>query len=346
MTDYFRPLVQSGPRRPEAALPLAGGPLWFTEVEHITRSDPRGRILPASELPGDVRRDLTGARPDVAGLSMSAPRIMGILNVTPDSFSDGGQHKVPALAAAHAGRMIEAGADIIDIGGESTRPGAETIPTETEIARVLPAVQAIRSAHPRIPISIDTRKSTVAHAAHVSQPRGIDLINDVSGFTFDRGLSEFAARMDLPVCVMHARGDPETMHLDPRYDDVLLDVYDFLAGQIALLVGAGIPRERIVADPGIGFGKTITHNLAILQNMSLFHALGVPVLLGASRKGFIGRITGETVAERRVAGSVAVALSAVAQGVQIVRVHDVAETRQALDLWQAVTAGEWHGSGA
>lgn len=344
MSEYFRPLVQSGTVRPDDAVPLAGGALWFNRVERIVRGGGTPEIIAPQDLPGAVHDRLTRARVSIRGMQFDRPQIMGILNVTPDSFSDGGSHNVPARAAAFADWMIEAGADIIDIGGESTRPGAQAVPAEAEAARVVPVVRAIRSRHPDVPISIDTRKTSVAHAAHSAQMHGVDMINDVSGFTYDETLAHFAKTMNLPVCIMHARGDPETMHLNPRYDDVLLDVYDFLAAQLAMMTELGISRDCIVVDPGIGFGKNTEHNLRLLNRLSIFHGLGVPLLVGASRKGFIGKIGQQPVAEKRIPGSVAVALAAVAQGAQILRVHDVAETRQALNLWQAIQDGEWHGA--
>ena len=332
MSIYYRPLVQTGPVRPPDALRLAGGACWFNEVEAIRRDGP-SRFLPASDLPGEDRELLTAPRAPVAGMGMDRARIMGILNVTPDSFSDGGAHNRPAAALAHARRMVAAGADIIDVGGESTRPGAQEVPLEAEIARTAPVITAIRS-EMAVPISIDTRKRAVAEAACDA---GAGLVNDVSGFTFDKALAPYCADRDLPVCVMHAQGDPETMQESPRYDDVLLDVYDFLAAQVIMLEGLGIPREQIVVDPGIGFGKTIEHNLRLLSGISLFHGLGCPVLLGASRKGFIRTLSAAEEPQDRMPGSLAVALAAVAQGVQILRVHDVMETVRALALWDAVT---------
>ena len=232
--------------------------------------------------------------------------------------------------------MTAAGADMIDVGGESTRPGAAFVPVEDEIARTAPAIAAI-SAELSVPISIDTRKTAVAQAA-VSA--GAALINDVSGFTFDAGLAPLAASQNTPVCVMHAQGDPATMQQNPQYEDVLLDVYDFLETQIEHLQSLGIPRESIVVDPGIGFGKTQAHNLALLARLSLFHSLGCAILLGVSRKRFIGTIGKAPLADKRAPGSIAVALAGIAQGAQIIRVHDVEETRQALSLWQAVTTGD------
>lgn len=331
MTEYYRPLAQNGPARPEDALPLAGGSLWFTHAEALGR-DGGAELVAASEIPGDALARLTFTRLPVAGLDMSLPQIMGILNVTPDSFSDGGQHDAPDVAVAAALEMVTAGAAMIDIGGESTRPGAAEVPEAEEIARTAPVIAAIR-ARVDIPISIDTRKLRVASAAVEA---GANLVNDVSGLTFDPMLAPYCAGEELPVCVMHSQGDPATMQDDPHYDDVLLDVYDFLEDRIVALEVAGIPRTRILADPGIGFGKTQAHNLALLKNLSIFHGLGCPILLGVSRKGFIGRIGEEPVAARRAPGSIAVGLAALAQGVQILRVHDVRETVQALRLWQAV----------
>ncbi|MDU8927174.1 dihydropteroate synthase [Alisedimentitalea sp. MJ-SS2] len=340
---YFRPLVQTGVIRPDAALSLAGGACWFTQAEEITR-DGGSRIIPARDIPQEQLDRLTVPRASIAGLDFSRPLIMGVLNVTPDSFSDGGDHSAPAQALAHAKHMVGDGADLIDVGGESTRPGALEVPTEAEIARTVPVIAAIRAGLD-LPISIDTRKKLVAQEA---KRAGADIVNDVSGFTFDRDLAPYCAEQDLPVCVMHAQGDPETMQENPRYDDALLDVYDFLAAQVIMLGDLGIPRKKIIVDPGIGFGKRIEHSLRLLNGISLFHGLGCPILLGASRKGFIRTIgvTQDGVEpgiKDRMPGSLAVALTAVAQGVQILRVHDVRETSQGLALWSAVTKGTFEG---
>ncbi|MCM2560715.1 dihydropteroate synthase [Lutimaribacter sp. EGI FJ00015] len=338
MSDYFRPLVQSGPAWPRGALPLVGGPLWFTHAEHLRR-DGLARVVPAEEIPEPLRTYLSAPRLPVAGMAMERPRLMGILNTTPDSFSDGGLFHDHQTAVAHGRAMIAAGADIIDVGGESTRPGAETVPEAEEIARVAPVITALRAEAPT-PISIDTRKAGVARAA---MQAGANLINDVAGFTYDPWLAPFAAEHALPVCVMHAQGDPATMQKNPRYDNVLLDVFDFLHERVQTLIALGIPRGRIVVDPGIGFGKTADHNLALLNGISLFHGLGCPVLLGASRKRFIGTIGNAPEPRDRMPGSVAVALAGMAQGVQILRVHDVAETASAMALWQAVQRGRMTG---
>jgi dihydropteroate synthase len=291
----------------------------------------RAEVILADELPSDALNRLSSARTTIAGLTMDQPQIMGILNVTPDSYSDGGQHNDVDRATSAALRMVEQGASMIDVGGESTRPGAEFIDVDREIDRTAPVIQSIRQ-HSQVPISIDTRKAPVAKAALQA---GADLVNDVAGFTFDPDLAPIAAQAEAPVCVMHAQGDPKTMQDDPHYDNVLLDVYDFLETQIRFLEGVGIPRSQIVTDPGIGFGKTLDHNLTLLQNISLFHGLGCAVLLGASRKRFIGTVGQAPDASDRAPGSIAVALAASAQAVHILRVHDVAETAQALRLWQA-----------
>ena len=335
MTEYYRPLVQIGPVRPDTALQLAGGWGWFTHVEMVSRSK-TSQVIEAAEIPADVLARLTTKRAAVAGLSMDRPQIMGILNVTPDSFSDGGRHSNQYEAVLAGQAMVAAGADIIDVGGESTRPGAELVAVENEIERVAPVIKGLRAAGLRNAISIDTRKAAVAEAAVLA---GATLVNDVSGFTFDAELAPFCHRHQIPLCVMHAQGEPATMHLDPFYDNVLLDVYDVLDRQINLLVESGIPREMILADPGIGFGKTLEHNLALLARISMFHALGTPLLLGVSRKKFIGTIGQTDNTQNRVAGSIAVALAGLAQGVQIIRVHDVAETRQAVSLWHASSFG-------
>jgi dihydropteroate synthase len=331
--DYIRPIVLTDPARPAGAIVLAGGWCWFDRVEVLRRDGPP-RIIPAADLDPAQRARLTDPRADFGGVGMAAPRIMGILNVTPDSFSDGGRFMDPAAALAQARAM--AGADILDIGGESTRPGAMAIDPADEIARTAPVIAAIRSAGIATPISIDTRKAAVAEAALAV---GAAIVNDVAALTYDAGMAGFVAGAQAPIILMHAQGTPQTMQLGPRYDDVLLDVYDFLAARIDAAVAAGIARDRIAIDPGIGFGKTTAHNLALLQRLALFHSLGCPILLGASRKRFIGAISGAEAPDARIPGSLAVALAAVAQGVQMIRVHDVAETRAALALWQAVNGG-------
>lgn len=329
--EYYRPIACDDPCRPDGALPLAGGWCWFAEVELLARGVAPRRVG-VDQLPSELRDRLSAPRAAFGGLAMDRPQIMGILNVTPDSFSDGGRFLAPEAALAQARAMAEA-ADVLDIGGESTRPGAAEVAVSEEVARTAPVIAALREGGLDCPISIDTRKAAVARAALAA---GAGIVNDVAAMGFDPEMASVVAGSGAPIILMHSVGTPATMQDDPRYEDVLLDVYDFLKARIAAAVAAGIALERIMVDPGIGFGKTAEHNLALIRRLSLFHDLGVPVLLGASRKRFIGAIGKESVAERRVAGSLAVALAGVAQGAQVLRVHDAVETRQALRLWQAV----------
>lgn len=332
MKLYYRPIVQTDASRPADALPLAGGWGWFTHAEKLSRQGSLG-LIPARDLPEEVAFRLSAPRPSVAGLDLSRPRIMGILNVTPDSFSDGGRFDAAQAAIARARDLAAAGADILDIGGESTRPGAAEVPVAEEIARTAPVIAALRDGGYRTPVSIDTRKAAVAGAALTA---GADLVNDVTAMDFDPAMAATVAGQGAPVCLMHAQGDPATMQIAPHYEDVLLDVYDYLEARIAATEAAGIPRDRILTDPGIGFGKTIGHNLTLLRGLSLFHGLGCAILLGVSRKGFIGRIGRAPVARDRMPGTLAVTLAGIAQGAQIHRVHDVAEIAQGLRLWTAI----------
>ena len=337
--DYFRPIAQTDPVRPDDAVPLAGGWTWFNHVEHLTRRGSRG-LVPVRALPAATLRRLSAPRSGLAGMALDRPRLMGILNVTPDSFSDGGRFARPEAAIAHARAMAEAGADIIDIGGESTRPGAADVPVDEEIARTAPVIRALRAGGVSVPVSIDTRKAQVARAALAA---GARFVNDVAALTYDPQVAHEAAEANAPLCLMHAQGTPQTMQADPRYDNVLLDVYDFLEAAVARAEAAGIPRSRIVVDPGIGFGKTVAHNLALIRGLSLFHQTGCAVLLGASRKRFIGALGGGAAAgqaDLRMPGTLAVTLAALQQGVQIHRLHDMVEAKQALRLWQAVTLGD------
>lgn len=320
---YYRPLPQAQGGRWR----LASGWTGFSVFERLQRGRPPALTDTA---PPEVISALTTPRAPLLGLSMDRPRLMGIVNATPDSFSDGGTYDALAQASA----LVTAGADILDIGGESTRPGAVEVAEDNEIARILPVIDGMGD---KVPVSVDTRKAAVARAA---LDAGAGMVNDVSGFDFDAGLPAVVAQAGVPVCLMHAQGLPGTMQDDPRYEDVLLDVYDALAARITRAVAAGIRRDRIVIDPGIGFGKTQAHNLAILRRMSLFHGLGCPVLLGVSRKRFIGDIGQAPVPAERVPGTLALTVAAVAQGVQVHRVHDVAEHAQGLRLIAALNDNE------
>jgi len=330
---YFCPVLSHVRRRPHEALSLGGTGLWFSHAIRHRRDAPPEYCV-AGDLPLQWQERLTAPRAPVAGLDMGRTHLMGIVNVTPDSFSDGGRHDTPDRAVAHAKAMHAAGASLLDIGGESTRPGAQTVPEDEEIRRTAPVIERLSEVVDAAVISIDTRKAAVARAAVAA---GAGLVNDVSGLTYDPDLAPYCAGRGLPVCIMHAQGDPETMQANPSYDNVLLDVYDFLETQVAKLEDLGLPRSQIIVDPGIGFGKTVAHNLTLLNGLALFHGLGCPLLVGASRKRFIGTISGVEDAPARVHGSVSVALSAMAQGAQILRVHDVAETAQAAALWQAIS---------
>ncbi len=308
--------------RGQSALRIAG------IVEQPRDGAPRMRAF-------DPVRDavLAEAPAPLCGLALSRPRLMGILNVTPDSFSDGGRFHDPEAALAQARAIVSEGAEILDIGGESTRPGAREVPVAEEISRTAPLIAALRAEGLAVAISIDTRKAAVAEAALAA---GADLVNDVSALTWDRDLAGLVAEAGVPLCLMHAQGTPQTMQIDPQYNDVRFDVCDWLVAARDRALAAGIAPERIILDPGIGFGKTLEHNLALLNALAFLHETGCAILLGASRKRFIGTLSGVDVAGERLAGSLAVALHAAGQGAQILRVHDVGQTRQALALWQAL----------
>jgi dihydropteroate synthase len=262
-------------------------------------------------------------------LSLEQPLVMGVVNVTPDSFSDGGQHFDTGRSVEHGRRLIEEGADLLDIGGESTRPGAAPVDLAEERRRVLPVLKALAGG--KVPMSVDTRKPELMREAIAA---GADMVNDVGALAAPAALEAVAASR-AAVCLMHMRGEPATMQTDPSYRDVVREVRDYLAGRIAEAERAGIPRQRIIADPGFGFGKNLEHNLALLRSFSDLDALGVALLAGLSRKAMLGKITGREVGDR-VHASVAAALIAAQNGAHIVRVHDVAATRDALAVWNAV----------
>lgn len=331
---------------------LAGGLTWFSAVELIVRAgsrrvlqqlvpidrleEARAALSPAHRARVDeLWSRLAAPRPALAlgarTLRFEAPAVMGILNLTPDSFSDGGRLADVDAAAAAAVDMAAAGAAIVDVGGESTRPGARPVWEGDEIARIEPLLTRLAGAG--LAISVDTRKAAVMRRALAL---GAAIVNDVSALTYDEGAAGVVAEAGCPVVLMHYPGDPQTMQDDPRYDDVLLDVFDWLEARTAAAVAAGIAHERIIVDPGIGFGKTLRHNLELLNGLALFHGLGCPVLLGASRKRFIGALANEAPADRRLGGSIAVAVAALGQGVQLLRAHDVPETVQAMRVWQGL----------
>lgn len=265
-------------------------------------------------------------------LDLSRPKVMGIVNVTPDSFSDGGRYVSFSNAIAHAHQLIEDGADMLDIGGESTRPGAAEVNEQEELDRVLPVIEGLRGI--TVPISIDTWKPAVMRAAIKA---GASMVNDVNALQADGAIQAVAAT-GVAVCLMHKQGTPQSMQVQPDYDDVIREVADFLTQRIAVAEAAGVGRERIVIDPGFGFGKSLAHNLTLLRELESFSVLGVPVLAGVSRKSMLGAITGREVNER-LAASVAAAMLAVQRGAAIVRVHDVRETVDALKIMNAVNEG-------
>jgi dihydropteroate synthase len=324
---------------------LAGGLNWFASVELLQVS---GSKRVSTELVSverlETRLDdilstqwerLTSPRAPLQlgdrTVRLDQPQVMGIVNVTPDSFSDAGQFQQPSDAAAAGARMSEAGAAIIDIGGESTRPGAKPVWEGDEIARIEPVIRQLASGGAAI--SVDTRKADVMTAALAA---GARMVNDVSALTYDLRSAEVIAGAGIPVVLMHHQGKPETMQQDPRYDDVVVEAYLWLEERIAEAEESGIARDRILVDVGFGFGKTLAHNLELMNNLALFHSLGCPLVIGASRKRTIGALSNEAPVDERLGGSVAFALKAVEQGAQIMRVHDVPETVQALRIWRGL----------
>lgn len=350
-SHYLRPiaLAESPQSEEGAAVRLAGGMVYASRFALIVRDG--GKVVSRERygvreleaalpnLPDAVREQWDNLRRAHAPLQCGArtvrldqPQVMGILNVTPDSFSDGGQFMDdPAVANAHASAMLEAGAALIDVGGESTRPGAAAVWEGDELKRVVPAVE--RLAAMGAAISVDTRRPGVMEAALAA---GAHIINDVSALRHDPRSLEFAARSGAPVVLMHAPGEGEDLHGSGDYANVVLDVFDWLAARRDAALAAGIARDRIVLDPGIGFGKSLADNLALMNALPLFHALGQPLLLGASRKRMIGALSNEAPAHQRMAGSVALALKGMDAGVQLLRVHDVPETVQALRVWRGL----------
>lgn len=266
-----------------------------------------------------------------AGLLLDRPHLMGVVNVTPDSFSDGGDFIDPAAAIAHGRRLIEDGADILDIGGESTRPGSEPISTDEECRRILPVIEGLAGAGALI--SVDTRHAEVMRRAIEA---GARIVNDVTALRGDPASAGVCAETGVDIVLMHMQGEPRTMQIDPSYDDVVMDIISYLHARLEDLAACGISRHKVAIDPGIGFGKNLEHNLNLLSGIDAFHGLGQPLVLGVSRKSFISQIDRKADPKDRVAGSIATAIAGWDRGVQIFRVHDVAETRQALAVWQAI----------
>ena len=330
-----------------AAVSLAGGRFSFAMAELIVRKGDRieRAFAPLSEImawgwetgravAGALDRRLgalTRARAPFGGLSLARPRIMGIVNVTPDSFSDGGDFYDRNAALAHGEALLEAGAEILDVGGESTRPGAAAVPPEEEEARVLPVVRHFAGLGACV--SVDTRHARVMRAA---LDAGAGIVNDITALTGDPDSLAVVAGAQAPVVLMHMQGEPGTMQQNPTYDDAALDVFDWLEERVAVCLAAGVPLERIAVDPGVGFGKTVEHNMDVLRHTALYHGLGCAVLIGVSRKSFIGRLSRGEAPKDRIPGSLAAGLEAFNQGAQILRVHDATETAQARAVWDGL----------
>ncbi len=320
---------------------LAGGLNWFAQVELI-RCDGRRELVPVAGIEERFDDDmaaqwaaLTAPRAALQlgerRVALDQTQVMAILNVTPDSFSDGGRFADSAAAADAGADMASAGAAIVDVGGESTRPGASMVWEGDEIARAAPVIRQLSAGGAAV--SVDTRKADVMTAALEA---GARMVNDVSALTFDPRSAETVAAAGVSVILMHHQGDPQTMQDDPRYGDVLVEVYEWLEQRIAAAVDAGIARDKILIDPGFGFGKSVAHNLTLMNGLALFHSLGCPLVVGASRKRTIGALSNEAPTDQRLGGSIAFAMKAAEQGAQIVRVHDVPETVQALKVWRGL----------
>ena len=357
MTDrlYIRPIgFAASPQSEEGdAVRLAGGMVYAHRFAVIARRG--GKVVERWRCTPETIDDVLGRLPDALGaqgeaqwtglrtahpplqlgartVRLDQPQIAGVLNLTPDSFSDGGQFlDRPEEGKRHAAGMLEAGAALVDVGGESTRPGAPAVWEGDEVKRVVPAVEYCAAMGAAV--SIDSRRASVIEAA---LDAGATMVNDVSALRHDPRSLELVAARACPVVLMHAPGGGDDLHADGDYECVAFDVFDWLEARVAAVAAAGVARERIVVDPGIGFGKSLQENLALVNGLALFHGLGCALVVGASRKRFIGALSGEAPADRRVAGSLAMALKAMEQGAQLVRVHDVAETVQALKCWRGL----------
>ncbi len=282
-----------------------------------------------NEIESDLNK-ITSKRNNIYNLNFKNPILMGVLNVTPDSFSDGGKYNTTFRALDHVKSMIDFGAHIIDVGGESTRPGAKSASEQDEITRVSETIQLIKKKYPNQLISLDTRKSKVMqHGLSI----GVDMLNDVSALDFDPQSYQVIKASGKPIVLNHSQGIPEDMQNNPTYENVLLDIFDYFENKIKFLKDNGIKDEQIIIDPGIGFGKTLEHNLEIISKISLFHSLGYPIMVGPSRKSFIGKIMGEKDNPQRLGGTIASVLYSYLQGIQLFRVHDIQETSEALKVY-------------
>jgi dihydropteroate synthase len=343
MNFYVRPIFSKESCESKDYKKLGSSNLFFNTIEIISRNKKKInkkfirlkdiKLLEKKELKEVSRqvKEITFPRKKIASIKFDNPKIMGILNVTPDSFSDGGKFNTLYESTKYAAQMIKDGADIIDIGGESTRPGATTVSAKKEISRVIPTIKKIKNKNKKIIISLDTRKPEVMKMGIAN---GIDIINDVSGLRYSNKSIDIIKQKNTPFVLMHSIKNPKTMQVNINYDDVLLDVYDFFKKKIALCESKKIDKKSIILDPGIGFGKTVKQNLNLITNIALLHSLGCPVLLGSSRKSFIGKLHKNALEEKRIGGSIATIIHALNQGVQIFRVHDVFETSQAIKIYK------------
>ena len=327
-------VILSDPERRPGSATVSGTRAGLEALAHV--AERAGRVELAWALDAATAADVPPEPTVLGGRTLrwgERTFLMGVVNVTPDSFSDGGIHLERDAAVQHALALAEAGADLLDVGGESTRPGAEEVPLQIELDRVLPVIEAVRATSD-VPVSVDTRKAAVAREA---LRLGAVLVNDVSGLGHDPALATVVAESGAVLALMHIQGTPETMQADPRYDDVVAEVIDFLSARVDRAVAAGVARERIWVDPGIGFGKTAGHNLFLLRHLAELRVLGAPVLVGTSRKRFIGALSGGRPPEQRLPGSLAsIAAVAVLHGADVVRVHDVGEAKYALAVADAI----------
>ena len=331
--NYF---IQAGTAKSLCGLEDVG----FLSVEILKRKSDGNKVeeysvleLERLDFRDEIQSDLNkivSKRNNIFNLNFKNPILMGVLNVTPDSFSDGGKYNTTFRALDHVKNMIDFGANIIDVGGESTRPGAKSVSDQDEIVRVSETIQSIKKKYPNQLISLDTRKSKVMqHGISI----GVDMLNDVSALDFDQLSYQVVKDSGKPIILNHSQGIPENMQNNPTYDNVLLDIFDYFENKIKFLKDNGIKDEQIIIDPGIGFGKTLEHNLEIISKISIFHSLGYPIMVGPSRKSFIGKIMGEKDNPQRLGGTIASVLYSYLQGIQLFRVHDIQETSEALKVY-------------
>ena len=330
--EYFFPEINYSRCRFEKFHTIYGGTTVFNSFRVIQRNK-KPRLISTSEVKEEFLNRFTLKPISMLGLSFDAPAIMGILNVTPDSFYDGEKFFTENQFVEKGLQLLKIGCAVLDVGGESTRPGAKEVSSTIEIERIIGVIKKIKNSVPSAVISVDTRKSMVAEKALEA---GASMVNDISAGSFDKEMFEVVAKHKAGICLMHSQGLPENMQKKPHYEEILLDLYDYFEEKIAEAQSKGIPREKIVIDPGIGFGKKLHHNLEIISKISLFLGLGLPVMVGLSRKSFIGEIISEREPSERLIGSVSAMLTTLNRGVNIVRVHDVKEAADAIKVWKTL----------